>query len=266
MEQHMKEVDILKEVLDTNRPSKFAEDLDKLAVVDAFTQFSQNPTSATAGFGVEQNYPFISQNLSKRYAFGRTRAETIVTFVKDSFERMKQTNYDVYFWREAIRDYIREKFMEEFHRWYDSLYKNLEEIEKRKFLFLLYALSVTSSTNELHKWFTCFFDKEETSPETELKDMAIKLGLGNILYYRSSGGYEESQFILYSFLDQLSKRFEKETFVEDRCIEEFFESLTLDNMKLLEKCLKETVPVVECRLGRVTQTATYYIDEVICPE
>jgi len=260
MEQHMKEVDILKEVLDTNRPSKFAEDLDKLAVVDAFTQFSQNPTSATAGFGVEQNYPFISQNLSKRYAFGRTRAETIVTFVKDSFERMKQTNYDVYFWREAIRDYIREKFMEEFHRWYDSLYKNLEEIEKRKFLFLLYALSVTSSTNELHKWFTCFFDKEETSPETELKDMAIKLGLGNILYYRSSGGYEESQFILYSFLDQLSKRFEKETFVEDRCIEEFFESLTLDNMKLLEKCLKETVPVVECRLGRVTQTATYILE------
>jgi len=256
----MKEKQILKDVLDGDRLLKFTEDLDKLAALDAFTQFSQNPTSATAGYGVEQNYSFVSQNLSKRYTLGKTRAETIVTFVRDSFEKMKQANYDVYFWREAIRDYIREKYIEELLHWYDSLCKSRNELEKRKFFFLLYGLPRMSSTNELHKWFACFFDKEEKSSETELKDLAIQLGLGNILYYRSSSGYEEAQFIRYPFLDQLGKKFEREMPVEDKQIEEFFESLTLDNMKLVEKCLKETVPVLECRLGRVTQTATLILE------
>jgi hypothetical protein len=260
MEQRVKERQILQDVLDTGLSFKFTDDIDKLAVIDAFLQFSQNPTSATAGYGVEQNYSFISQNLSKRYNLGKTRAETIVTFIRDSFEKMRQVNYDVYFWRDAIRDYIREKYIEEFLQWYNSLYKNLNEVEKPKFLFLLYGMPKITSTNELHKWFMCFFDKEEKTSEAELKDLAIKLGLGNILYYRSTGGYEESEFVRYPFLDQLGKRFEKETLVEDDRIKGFFESLTLDNMKLLEKCLKETVPVLECRLGRVTQTATFILE------
>jgi hypothetical protein len=104
MEQRMKERQVLQEVLDKDRPLKFTDDIEKLAVIDAFIQFSQNPTSATAGYGIEQNYSFISQNLSKRYAFGKTSAETIVTFVRDSFEKMKQVNDDVYFWRRSIKD------------------------------------------------------------------------------------------------------------------------------------------------------------------
>jgi hypothetical protein len=256
----MKEREVLQDVLDTERLTKFTDAIEKLAIIDAFIQFSENPTSATAGYGVEQNYPFISQNLSKRYAFGRTQAETIVTFVRDCFEKMKQVNYDVYFWREAIKDYIREKYIAELLHWFDSLYNSLNEVEKHKFLFLIYGLPKTSSPNEIHKWYMCFFDKEESTSETKLKDLTVQLGLGNLLYYRSSSGYEETQFIHHPFLDQLGKRFEKEAPIKDNQIKKFFENLTLDNMKLLEKCLKETVPVLDCRVGRVTQTATQILE------
>lgn len=256
----MKERQVLQKVLDTDRPLKFTDDIEKLAVIDAFIQFSQNPTSATAGYGIEQNYPFISQNLSKRYAFGKTSAETIATFVRDSFEKMKQANDDVYFWRRSIKDYIREKYMEELLHWFSSLYESLNEVEKHKFLFLSYGLPKTFSTNELYKWFVCFFDKEEKSSETDLRDLAIQLGLGNLLYYRSSRGGEVAEFICYPFLEQLCKKLEKEIPVKDSQIEEFFKTLTIDNMKLLEKCLKETVPVLHYTLGRVTQTAPYVLE------
>lgn len=105
MEQRRKEREVLQDVLGTERLTKFTDAIEKLAIIDAFIQFSENPTLATAGYGVEQNYPLICQNLSKRYAFGRTQAETIVTFVRDCFEKMRQVNYDVYFWIAMTKTY-----------------------------------------------------------------------------------------------------------------------------------------------------------------
>lgn len=37
-------------------------------MVDAFAQWASNPTSMSAGYGIEENYPYIAENLRKRYA------------------------------------------------------------------------------------------------------------------------------------------------------------------------------------------------------
>jgi len=44
--------------------TKFDEK-ERLAVVDVFLQFSQNPTSMSTGYGIEENYNFIGENLRK---------------------------------------------------------------------------------------------------------------------------------------------------------------------------------------------------------
>lgn len=255
MERQTSESRVLQEISETNLSTKFTSDLEKLAVLDAFVQFSQNPTSKSARYGIEENFPLIGQNLAKRYDLRKVTIETLLTFLKESVSKMREANYDIYFWREAVADHIKEKYAEEFFKWYRSLYTNLSEEEKRKFIFLLNALTRTSSIREIHKWFTCFFDKEERSSEGDLSDLLVKFGMGDVLYYRSSSGYGENQFVSSLFLKNLCKKFEQEIPVEEKQVEEFFDYLSLTNTKLLEKCVKETVPVLESRTGKVTQTS-----------
>ena len=75
---------------------------------------------------------------------------------------MRDINLEVYFWREAIADYIKENYTETFVQWYDFLFKELSGERKREFIFLLNAVfNRYISIGDLHKWFICFFDKEE---------------------------------------------------------------------------------------------------------
>jgi hypothetical protein len=263
VEKHMKQKELLEEVLKIDRCSKFVTQIEKLAVIDAFAEFSQNPTSKSAGYGIEENYSFIGQNLAKRYNFGRLIIESILTFLKESFEKMLRIDYDIYFWWQAIGNYIKERYPEEFLKWYDSLYNDLTEEKKRKFLVLLYALYAllpTSSIRDFHKWFVCFFDKEEKSSENDLAELLVQLGMGNILYYKSSSGHVENRFTPSYFLGDLRKRFENEVTVNEKQIQDFFNDLTLGNTKLIERCMKETVPVLESKMGKVTQTSPLIVE------
>lgn len=254
-----KEEKVLQEIFETEIPQKFSH-TEKLPIIDAFVQFSQNPTSASAGYGIEENYSLIGENLKKRYGLGKMPIDVILTFLKVSFEQMRKVNYEVYFWRDAIADYIKSKYSKDFFRWFDSRYEQLDEKEKLRFLFLLYASSHVGSVMELHKWFSCFFDKEEILPILNTEDSLVRWGLGNFLHYRSSGGYTERQFKGSFALEGLKEKFKEKIPTQDKQIEDFFKDLLLDNIKLLEKCSKQTPPVFENRLGRITQTAPLVVD------
>jgi hypothetical protein len=67
MMRQRSEDEVLQEILGTDLPAKFTRDLERIASLDAFIQFSQNPTSMSAGYCIEENYPLIGQNLAKRY-------------------------------------------------------------------------------------------------------------------------------------------------------------------------------------------------------
>ena len=51
------------------------------------------------------------------------------------------------------------------------------------------------------------FDKEEKTTQYDLEKLLIKYGLANILYYRTSRGYESSQLIPTLFLSTLQEKF-----------------------------------------------------------
>ncbi|MCD6154745.1 MAG: hypothetical protein J7J22_03085 [Candidatus Verstraetearchaeota archaeon] len=114
MEGSSKELILLQEIFENKFPTKFTINMEKLAALDAFLQFAQNPTSMSAGYGIEESYPFIERNLSERYDLGKIALEAIISFLKESVHRMREVNYDVYFWREAIKDYIRIKHFTDF--------------------------------------------------------------------------------------------------------------------------------------------------------
>ena len=254
-----KEEEVLQEIFETKIPQNFSQ-TEKLPIIDAFAQFSQNPTSMSAGYGIEQNYPLIGENLKKRYNLGKMATDNILGFLKESFGQMRQVNYEVYFWRDTIADYIKSKYTENFLQWFDSLYDHLDEEGKKRFLFLLYALLYTKSVIDLHRWFSSFFDKEEILPQLNTEDSLVRWGLGNFLHYRTTSGYVERQFVVSHLLDNLRKRFKEKIPIEEKQIEDFFKGLLLDNIKLLEKCSKQTPPVFYNTLGRITQTAPLIVE------
>jgi len=250
---------LLNGIFKTEVPVKFGKEK-KLVVIDAFAQFSQNPTSMSASYGVEENYPFIGENLKKRYNIGKITVDNILNFLKKSFEKMMIINPNVYFWRDAISDYIKEEYAETFLQWYNSLFTKLSEEERQRFLFLLISSEYGLSIRDLQKWFCCFFDKEETLSQSDFEDYLIRLGIGNILYYRSSSGYETSEFRYCLLIDSLKGKFKEKIPTNEEEIFDFFKNLLITNVKLIEKCSKEMPPVLESTMGRVTQTASLIVE------
>jgi len=211
--------DFIKNLIESYISHIFTDPLERLAVMDAFIQFSQNPTSMSARYAVEENYPFISQNLAIRYGLPKITTEKIVNFLKQHVERMKQITSDIYFWRQALSDYIKQKKFNRFLKWYENLYNQLNQEERTKFLFLLNAAKQTTNLKYLHKWFMPFFDKDEETTEDDLKNILIKFGIGNILYYKSTSGYGEAQFIPSLFLDKLHEKYQNKAPVNSQQIE-----------------------------------------------
>jgi len=260
----------LKDLFETHIQLAFKKPLERLAVLDAFAQFSQNPTSMSAGYGVEKNYPFISQNLAKRYGLTKITVENIISFLRKYVDKMTDIEYDIYFWRQAISDYVKKKKSSRFLRWYKSLYNRLSQEEKEKFLFLIYAAKQVSSRlgllyesqimNEMRKWYVPFFNKEEKINQYDIENMLVKYGICNILYYRPSRGSERSELVWSLFLEQVYENFRNNNLVSDQEIKEYFENLSISDVRLLEACIKEETPALENRIGKITRTARLIVE------
>ena len=52
-------------------------------MLDALLQWASNPTSMSAGYGLEENYPYIVKNLAARYGISRLEAEKRVAELRD---------------------------------------------------------------------------------------------------------------------------------------------------------------------------------------
>ena len=96
--------------------------------------------------------------------------------------------------------------------------------------------------------------------DDEIRSILIRLGLGNTLYYQSSRGYVQYQFVPSLFLDDLREKFKDKIPVGKRQVEEFFSKLNLGDVRLLELCIKGSIPVLENRVGRVTRTSRLIVE------
>jgi len=217
-------------ILEKEIPERFKN---PLYMLDAHLQFSQNPTSASAGYGIEENYPYIEMNLKKRYGLTSEEVARITQSIKRIFDRMLKVNPDVYFWRDRIKNEILKKEKDLFINWYVSKFEKFEENDKKKFIFLLTSVE----RSKLLERFYCFFDKEEKMNEIALNNILIEWGLANILFYRSSSGYEKTELVLSLFLPDLREKLKENLYVNRGNIEAFFSKLDVSDIKLVEKCI-----------------------------
>jgi len=77
-----------------------------LIMLDALCQWAMNPTSASAGYGIEQNYPYIYQNLKKRYPYASLE-ETMKKLRAKCTEL--SSKYDIYDCRKKIKEIIEKR-------------------------------------------------------------------------------------------------------------------------------------------------------------
>jgi len=99
-------VALIEKIIEKEISEKFK---DPISILDALLQFSQNPTSASAGYGIEENYPYIENNLRKRYVLSTEELAKITRFMKRILKRMQRANYEVYYWRDQIKKVVSEK-------------------------------------------------------------------------------------------------------------------------------------------------------------
>jgi len=251
----------VKHLVDDLIPLFCQDDPERLALLDAFVQFCQNPTSMSAGYGIEENYPYIRINLKVRYNLNAASIERILEFLKQHVDKMYEISYDYYLWRQQILDYILRKKSTKFANWYKSLFQQLDENDKARFLFLLNAIQHEKNVENLRKWYSPFFDKEEKLSTSDLTNIMIGFGLGNSLYYMPSRGqYGRSEFVPSPFIENLNKEYGKECPVTEEQVSNFFGQLTLSNLKLLEKCAKQTYPVLSITEGLITQTSKLIVE------
>ena len=74
----VKEVTLIDRLTEREIPQKFRN---SISILDALLQFSQNPTSASAGYGIEENYPYIKNNLKKKYELSSEELTKIIQFI-----------------------------------------------------------------------------------------------------------------------------------------------------------------------------------------
>jgi len=219
--------------------SKFKTFDEKVALIDAFLQFSQNPTSATAGFAIEENIERIKGNLEKRFKISQKAIENIVNILRHFATKARGIDPDFYSWFSEIKRYLEEAYLKDLLAWREKLYEGLDHKRKEYFMFLLHALLKKDKYLQTIDWFKEYFDPNMSS--IEIESMLIEYGLADLLFFRHSHHkYEMEELRPFAFLQELSSL---ETFknpLTEKDVEALLFQLTILELKYLEKALKKT--------------------------
>jgi len=73
--------------------------------LDGLLQWALNPTSMSAGYGIEENYPYIERNLKIAHELSAGEAEIVVKELKEEcieFIELRTDQYDIGKYRKYI--------------------------------------------------------------------------------------------------------------------------------------------------------------------
>lgn len=93
---------------------------DDIIILDGLLQFSINPTSMSAGYGVYENLPYIKKNLKTTYHLKATEIDEIMDIFKKEIKKILDLREDKYT-IEKIRVYIQKELKKDP---YKTLFKN----------------------------------------------------------------------------------------------------------------------------------------------
>lgn len=179
---------------------KYSKDI---IMLDGLLQWALNPTSMSAGYGIEENYPYIEKNLRITYELTSTESEKVIkSLKKDCNEFIKvMKNENLYDMQKLIIKEISQpqniKLFEKF------LFKRKKRASEMALRFLhIYKNSPIKDFFFLNVQYNAIYGDELKNEEL------IRLGILKILYWISSGKTrnreEQPKFI--PFLDLIINR------------------------------------------------------------
>jgi hypothetical protein len=108
---------------------KYKEDV---VMLDALSQWSNNPTSYSAGYGVAENYEYIRSNLAVRYPnLDRERLSTVLNQLIEECNELVQASTDIYMWRDLIEKALKKSVGEKIRSEVRNKIRTLGSFEKR---------------------------------------------------------------------------------------------------------------------------------------
>ena len=167
-------------------------------LIDALNQWAMNPTSKSAGFGIEQNYPYIKRNIMARYSLSDSDADWYIQRLKDRcdwlihikgnmiYELRHQVEKKInYVWGERLRNRVLERIS-----------NSGEEIEIMVYLFgklkcgHLSAISIADNLGDLNRINAIYLAATgkclSFKSSSELLDSLVPIGVLNELLWIGS--------------------------------------------------------------------------------
>lgn len=224
-------------------------------ILDALYQWSDNPTSMSANYGINANKSFIASNLKIRYKnlFDKNTLDEFFSDM-DSLASKGQDQYWIDEIRKEIREIFDEKYSSDFKRKFIESVIRLREIEKSFIKCFIYASKLLSSVDWME-----LYDKRATSiyslalsifssmadNKAPNKDELIKLGLINSFNWKSSGRNKNSA-IEYRIPVYLSKYFDE---IDDNLEYPYLSSNVKNFLKrMIDNEEFEQVQLIDCLL------------------
>jgi len=216
--------------------SKYEDDI---LILDSFLQWTLNPTSMTAGYGIDANYWYIERNLSETYNLSDSECELIMDKLKNEINKIleyKENKYSIGKFRKSIKNELsKEKYVKTFQDFY---VKKIKKSDKSIKNFLkLYLHSPAKVFLYLCVQYNAIYGKDINI------EKLTELGLVKPLLWISSGTSRDQHETveLFPFLERIATRGDNrflnkvkkllglnKWFPKKPNIEEYFEKLIKD--------------------------------------
>jgi len=179
-------------------------------MLDALNQWAMNPTSASAGYGIEKNYPCIQQNLKIRYP--NADLDEVMKKLRVECSELA-SNYDVYKCRDELQEIIDKRNGERLRK---SVVDRLNKLtlEQKKILYI--CLKLDEKIREPYNMITAdsvtsrFFAAGITTTFEDAISIAVKTGFfDGLLWISSSSPNSGIEYCIPKFVEPLLEKIDE---------------------------------------------------------
>ena len=210
--------EIIKEVI-----TKYRKDI---VMLDGLLQWALNPTSMSAGYGIEENYPYIERNLKIVHELTSSEANEAVETLRlecNKFLEFQKNKYDIDNYQKIIRDELSK--LEYIKLFENLLLKRSKKSNKNAIRFLnLYKNCPVQNYSCLNVQYNAIYGEEIQEEDI------IHLSILKPLYWISSGKSRNTEIIpkYVPFLDSIMDKLKLKKWKPDTPnIKDFIETLKM---------------------------------------
>jgi len=170
---------------------------DDVVMLDALNMWAMNPTSKSAGYGIEQNNKEVVKNMESETRNLRSKIERLI-------DRSK--NDEISFCQGTLKNLINEKFGEKLR---NEVIRRIEELDRKEkrfiYLYLKYRGGRYYGMEGVSAAYYVSWGEEPPFDNVDsFRSKLTKLGLLNPLFFRSSSDRSERiQYLIPDFLKPL---------------------------------------------------------------